>query len=127
MRGVNQPSQIKILEYIEKNPNLSDEDKVLLRNSITKASPKDTEAAFRKSLYNLAAKDFTFSDLNNYLMDNNIEDTKENRKKYRIIAIQERADDMYQGYLGFEQGYYSGGVVGQSVQNFNDTIKLLNA
>ena len=40
---------------------------------------------------------------------------------------QEKADEFYQGYLGFEQGYYSGGVVGQSVQNFNDTIKLLNA
>ena len=127
MRGVNQPSQIKILEYIEKNPNLSDEDKVLLRNSITKASPKDTEAAFRKSLYNLAAKDFSFSELSNYLISNNIEDTEENRKKYRIPAIQEKADEFYQGYLGFEQGYYSGGVVGQSVQNFNDTIKLLNA
>jgi len=127
MRGVNQPSQIKILEYIEKNPNLSDEDKVLLRNSITKASPKDTESAFRKSLYNLAAKDFSFSDLSNYLIDNNLEDTEENRKKYRIQAIQEKADEFYQGYLGFEQGYYSGGVVGQSVQNFNDTIKLLNA
>jgi len=127
MKGVNQPSQIKILEYIEKNPNLSDEDKVLLRNSITKASPKDTESAFRKSLYNLAAKDFSFSDLSNYLIDNNLEDTEENRKKYRIQAIQEKADEFYQGYLGFEQGYYSGGVVGQSVQNFNDTIKLLNA
>jgi hypothetical protein len=127
MRGVNQPSQIKVLDYIEKNPNLSDEDKTLLRNSITKASPKDTESAFRKSLYNLAAKDFTFSDLSDYLIDNNLEDTDENRKKYRIQAIQEKADEFYQGYLGFEQGYYSGGVVGQSVQNFNDTIKLLNA
>ena len=127
MRGVNQPSQIKVLDYIEKNPNLSDEDKTLLRNSITKASPKDTESAFRKSLYNLAAKDFTFSDLSDYLIDNNLEDTDENRKKYRIQAIQEKANEFYQGYLGFEQGYYSGGVVGQSVQNFNDTIKLLNA
>jgi len=127
MRGVNQPSQIKILEYIEANKNLSDEDKTLLRNSITKAPPKNTESAFRKSLYNLAAKDFSFSDLSNYLIDNNLEDTEENRKKYRIQAIQEKADEFYQGYLGFEQGYYSGGVVGQSVQNFNDTIKLLNA
>ena len=127
MRGVNQPSQIKILEYIEKNPDLSDEDKVLLRNSITKASPKDAEAVYRKTLFNIAAKDFSFSELSDYLISNNLEDTDENRKKYRIIAIQERADDMYQGYLGFEQGYYSGGVVGQSVQNFNDTIKLLNA
>ena len=50
-----------------------------------------------------------------------------NRKKYKIQAIQDKADEFYQGYLGFEQGYYSGGVVGQSVQNFNDTIKLLNA